>query len=240
LKSRKQNRNIGLIKGKKIIEMQNRIKLIIIVLVFLTTGKIKAQNDTTQTRCVQSSVPVEVMIGNEYSSYQVVVNKQIGNADSRFSFYSMINYDMYYDSSVPDNYFIQSIFFYSLTERIGVGIGANSKPFEGTKPLIALSYSIYTENIGLYIQPSYETYKDGLFELYTLFSWTKNNDKMFQPYFKLEAYTSWGTEHSYTYHNWRLGLQYKRFRLGPALNVGYFGKDFDSMTNWGGFINIII
>ncbi len=221
-------------------EIQYSIKRIIILLAFLTAGTIKAQNDTIQTRCVQSSVLVEAMFGNEYSSYQVVVNKQIGSPDSRFSFYGMINYDMYYDDTMPDNYFIQSIFFYGLTERIGVGIGANSKPYGGTKPLIALYYSIYTENIGLYIQPSYETYKDGLFELYTLFSWTLNNDKTFQPYFKLEAYTSWGSEHSYTYHNWRLGLQYKRFRFGPALNVGYFGKDFDSMTNWGGFVNIII
>jgi len=233
-------KNIEKNEASKLLEIRNRVKLILFVLMFFASGILNAQDDTTQSRCVQSSVPVEAMIGNDYSSYQVVVNKQIGSAESRFSFYSMVNYDMYYDNSIPDNYFIQSIFFYSLTERIGVGIGANSKPFEGTKPLIALSYSIYTENIGLYIQPSYEIYKDGLFELYALFSWSPNNDKRFQPYFKLEAYTSWGDEHSYSYHNWRLGLQYKIFRLGPALNVGYFGENFDSMTNWGGFINIII
>ena len=216
------------------------MRLLLLIIIFFQTGILKAQNDTAQVRCAQSSVPVETMIGNDYSSYQVVVNKQIGSAESKFSFYSMVNYDMFYDNSIPDNYFIQSIFFYSLTKRIGVGIGANSKPYDGTKPLIALSYSIYTKNIGLYIQPSYETYKDGLFELYTLFTWTKNNDKMFQPYLKLEVYTSWGTEHSFTYHNWRLGLGYKIFRFGPALNVGYLGKDFDSMTNWGGFISINI
>ena len=215
-------------------------KIFLVILVLSISATLLAQNDTVQPQCGQSSVPVEVMFGNEYSSYQVVINKQIGGADSRFSFYSMVNYDMFYDSSIPDNYFIQSIFFFNLTERLGVGLGANSKPYEGTKPLLALSYSIYTENIGLYIQPSYEIYQNGLFELYALFSWTLNNEKLFQPYFKLEAYTSWGSEHSYTYHNWRLGLQYKRFRVGPALNVGYFGKNFDSITNWGGFVSISI
>ncbi len=215
-------------------------KYIILILTIFITGFLNAQADTTQTKSPQSSVPVEIMIGNDYSSYQIVVNKQIGSADSRFSFYAMVNYDMYYDDDISNNYFIQSLFFYGLTERIGVGIGVNSKPFGGTKPLIALTYSFYTESIGLYIQPSYEIYNDGLFELYTLFSWTPVNDKMIQPYFKFEGYTSWGSEHSYSYHNWRLGLQYKIFRIGPALNVGYFGKDFESVTNWGGFVNIII
>ena len=211
-----------------------------IAIILLSYGFLRAQEDSIQAVCSQVSVPVEVLIGNDYSSYQVVVNKQIGDAYSKFSFYSMINYDMYYDEDIPDNYFIQSIFFYSLSERFGVGLGANSKPYEGTKPLAALSYSIYTQNLGLYIQPSYEIYKDGLFELYTLFSWSPVNEKIFQPYFKFEGYTSWGDEHSYSYSNWRLGLQYKIFRFGPAFNLAYFGKDFESATNWGGFINIII
>ena len=212
----------------------------LLILILFSFANIKAQNDSTQTQCPQSSVPVEVMVGNEFSSYQVVVNKQIGGADSKFSFYSMVNYDMMYDTNTPNNYYIQSIFFYSLSKRFGAGLGANSKPYYVTMPLIALSYSIYTESIGLYIQPSYEIHKDGLFELYTLFNWTNNNDKKLQPYLKIEAYTSFSSEHSYTYLNCRLGLQYKIFRFGPALNVGYYGTDFESMTNWGGFINISI
>ena len=101
------------------------MRLLLLIIIFFQTGILKAQNDTAQVRCAQSSVPVETMIGNDYSSYQVVVNKQIGSAESKFSFYSMVNYDMFYDNSIPDNYFIQSIFFYSITKRIGVGIGAN-------------------------------------------------------------------------------------------------------------------
>ncbi|RLD22822.1 MAG: hypothetical protein DRI71_07005 [Bacteroidetes bacterium] len=211
---------------------------IFIVLFSFVLGHVYAQNDSTELRQPQSSVMVETMIGNDYSSYQVILSKQIGSADSRFSFYSMINYDMYYDETVSDNYFLQSIFFYNITGGISVGTGVNSKPFVGTKPLIALAYSKYTESIGLYIQPSYETYKDGLFEFFVLFSWVPYNEKLIQPYFKFEGYTSWGSEHSYTYHNWRLGLQYKIIRLGPAINLAYFGENYDSATNWGGFVNI--
>jgi len=212
----------------------------IIILILLGFGNLQAQDDTTQFQCSQVSVPVEVMVGNDYSTYQVVINKQIGSAISKFSFYSMINYDMYYDDGIPDNYFIQSIFFYSLSKRFGIGLGANSKLYEWTKPLVAVSYSIYTPSIGLYIQPSYEVYTDGLFEIYSLFSWAPVNEKTFQPYFKFEGYTSWGDGHSYSYHNWRLGLQYKIFHFGPALNVAYFGEDFESATNLGGFVNIVI
>jgi hypothetical protein len=216
------------------------MKQFYLVFLFLIASIVNAQETNTQPQITPSSIPVEAMIGNEYSSYQVVINKQIGSPYSKFSFYSMVNYDMYYDDEIPDNYFIQTIFFYGITERIGVGIGANSKPYEGTKPLISLSYSIYTETIGLYIQPSYELDKDGLFELYNLFSWTPFNEKLIQPYVKIELYTSWGSEHSYSYSNLRLGIQYKIVRIGPALNISYFGGTFDNMTNWGGFINIKI
>ncbi len=223
----------------KIFYSHNILKIMLLSFI-MANGVVSAQETDVQPQVTPSSVPVEAMIGNEYSTYQVVINKQIGSAYSKFSFYSMINYDMYYDDEIPDNYFIQSIFFYSITDRIGVGLGANSKPYEGTIPLVSLSYSIYTESIGLYIQPSYELNGSGLFELYNLFSWGPYNDKLIQPYFKVELYTSWGSEHSYSYSNLRLGIQYKIVRLGPAFNIGYFGKDFDSMTNWGGFINIKI
>ena len=232
-------KSIDIYKLSEVFDFQHVFKIMLLSLI-MTTGVVSAQETDVQPQITPSSVPVETMIGNEYSTYQVVINKQIGSEYSKFSFYSMINYDMYYDDEIPDNYFIQSIFFYSITERIGVGLGANSKPFEGTIPLIALSYSIYTESIGLYIQPSYELNGSGLFELYNLFSWAPINDKLVQPYFKVELYTSWGSEHSYSYSNLRLGIQYKIVRLGPAFNIGYFGKDFDSMTNWGGFINIKI
>ena len=38
----------------------------------------------------------------------------------------------------------------------------------------------------------------------------------------------------------RLGLNYKSFRFGPALNVQYFGKDAINNYNLGGFVNFLI
>ena len=216
------------------------LKLTLVFVSSFFTSLAFAQQDSADYIPAQSTVLVEAVIGNNYNTYQVILSKQIGSPYSKYSFYSMVNYDMYHDENTLDNYFLQSIFFYSFTEHIGAGVGINSKPFGGTKPIIALSYSVYTESIGLYIQPSYETHKDGLFELFALFNWAPNNGKTFQPYFKLEAYTSFGDEHSYSYHNWRLGLQYKIIRLGPALNMAYFGTDFTNASNWGGFVSIRI
>ena len=75
---------------------------------------------------------------------------------------------------------------------------------------------------------------------YSFFEWMPANKKKIQPYFKISAYAAFKDVHSYSYHNWRLGINYKSFRFGPAMNVQYYGKDATSNYNFGGFANILI
>ena len=77
------------------------MKYAVLIFSLLSFACLQAQDDSTHSQefsgqCSQVSVPVEVMAGDDYAFYQVVISKQIGNPESRFSFYSMINYDMYY------------------------------------------------------------------------------------------------------------------------------------------------
>jgi len=106
--------------------------------------------------------------------------------------------------------------------------------------LVAASYMHFTENTGFIIQPSYELHKDGVFELYTMYEWTAKNTKSLQPYFKLSAYTSLKDKHTYSYHFWRAGVNYKGFRFGPALNAQYYGSAYSEVYNWGAFISFLL
>ena len=216
----------------------NTIKKQFALIIFvLSIGQINAQ-DTTETQIYQPPIPVEVMIGNNSSMYQMVVIKQIMN--SKFKFYNLTSYEVDYDETTPDYYYLQTIISYDLPKGFGIGIGANLQLYNAFKPLVAVSYSHFTESIGFVLQPSYEIDKDGAFEFYSLFEWTPTNKKKIQPYFKVSVYSAFKDEHSYSYHNWRLGINYKSFRIGPAMNVQYYGKNATSNYNFGGFVNILI
>ena len=207
-----------------------------IILLLIGFNQLKAQDENSTQ--YQPPIPVEIMIGNNSSMYEMVVSKRIMN--SKFNFYNLINYEVDYDELTPNTYFIQSIVSYDLSKGFSIGVGGNLQTYNEFKPLIAASYAYFSESIGFFIQPSYEIHKDGAFELYSLFEWTPTNDKKMQPYLKISAYTSWKDIHSFSYNYVRAGLNYKSFRFGPALNIQYFGDNFKNNLNWGGFVNILI
>jgi len=218
----------------KLNSLKSHLALIFFV---LSIGQGNAQN-ITETQTYQPPIPVEVMIGHHSSMYQMVAIKQIMN--SKFKFYNLTSYEVDYDEKSPDYYYLQTIISYDLPKGFGIGIGANLQLYNAFKPLIAASYSHFTETTGFVFQPSYEIHQDGALELYSLFEWTAINKKKIQPYFKVSAYTAFKEEHSYSYHNWRLGINYKSFRIGPAMNVQYYGKEASGINNFGGFVNILI
>ena len=213
-------------------------KLLAFMFFVLSLWQINAQTDTTETLYQQPPIPIEIVVGNISSTYQSVITRQLYN--SKFSFYNLTYLEVDYDDTTPHYYYIQTIVSYGLYKGFSIGLGANLQTYNAFKPLVAVSYGYFTENIGIFIQPSYEIHKDGAFELYAMFEWTAINNKKLQPYFKLSAYSSWKDDHVYSYHFWRAGLNYNSFRFGPALNAQYYGKDFSNVLNWGGFINILL
>ncbi len=144
---------------------------ITILLLLIGFNQLKAQDNNNQ---YQPPIPVEIMIGNNSSMYEMVVSKRIMN--SKFNFYNLINYEVDYDELTPNTYFIQSIVSYDLSKGFSIGVGGNLQTYNEFKPLVAASYAHFSESIGFFIQPSYEIHKDGAFELYSLFEWTDTNE----------------------------------------------------------------
>jgi len=213
-------------------------KTLALIIAFQAITIAKAQVDTNQISYPPAPIPIEIVGGEKSSTYQSVISRQLFN--SNFNFYNLTYLEVDYDETTPHYYYVQSIVSYSLPKGFNVGLGANLQTYNAFKPLVAISYMYFTENIGLVIQPSYEIHEDGLFELYAMFEWTAKNEKKVQPYFKLSAYSSWEEEHVYSYQFWRAGLNYKGFRFGPALNAQYYGTDFSSVLNFGGFISVLL
>lgn len=205
----------------------------------LLTCSLKAQETKVEYVSPQPPVPVEVMVGAKSGMYQMTINKRF-TSDSKFKFFNLINYEVDYDDQTPNTYIVQTIASYEFIRGFDVGTGANLTAFGGFKPIVSLSYSNFSRSMGILINPVYEIYKDGEFSVLARFEWHPVNDNKIQPYFSVQALTSWKDVHSFTYHNWRAGIQYKIFCFGPALNVEYVGKNAESTWNWGGFVNVLI
>jgi len=215
------------------------MKFIIFIPVLLFSFMLKAQENNAQFQIPQAPIPVEVMVGVKSIMYQIIVDKRFAPG-SRFKFFNLINYEMDDNEFTPDNYIIQTLGYYEFAKGFDVGAGGNLKAFGGFKPIMSVQYTNFSRERGIVIQPVYEIHKDGEFSTMAMFEWYPVGDKKIQPYFKLQALTAWTSEHSFSYHNWRLGAQFKIFRFGPAVNVQYHGESATSNMNGGGFVGVVI
>jgi hypothetical protein len=215
------------------------MKFLIFIPFLLISVVLKAQENNPQFKIPQAPIPVEVMVGSKSTMYQMIVNKRFA-PNSQFKFFNLINYEVDYNDLTPDSYIIQTIGYYEFAKGFDLGAGGNLKAFCGFKPLVSVEYTHFSRNQGIVVQPVYEVHQDGEFSTLAMFEWHPVNNSKIQPYFYIQALTARTNVHAFSYHNWRVGAQYKIFRFGPALNVEYHGPNPKSELNWGGFVNILI
>lgn len=224
---------------KSFLKKLSSMKFLIVIPVLLISFTLKSQENNPQFLVPQAPIPVEVMVGAKSTMYQMIVDKRFVPG-SRFKFFNLISYEVDENEFTPDSYIIQSIGYFEFAKRFDIGVGGNLKAFGGFKPIVSVQYTNFSREKGIIIQPVYEVHKDGEFSTLAMFEWHPAGDKKIQPYFKVQGLTAWANEHSFSYHNWRLGAQYKIFRFGPALNVQYHGGNAVSSVNWGCFAGLLI
>ncbi|MCT4581058.1 MAG: hypothetical protein N4A35_06535 [Flavobacteriales bacterium] len=211
------------------------MRFIFSILLFLKVSLLFGQNTTP---VFQPPIPVELMVGNEYTQYKMIVTKQVNN--NKLKFFNLLNLEVDHENLETTNFFNQSVLFYDFTANLSGGVGLNYKSFGGAKPVISVLYSKFSKAKGLIIQPTIELTNNGAKELFVLYERVLQNEKSFQPYFRLDAFTAFLKAHDYSFLNWRIGVNRKGLRFGPAINMQYFGNQGDSKYNFGGFIQVLI
>lgn len=186
----------------------------------------------------QPPIPVELMVGNDYSLYKMIVTKQL--KDNKIKFFNLLSFEVANDDFETTNFFNQSVLFYDFTTHLSGGLGLNYKSFGGAKPVVSVLYSKFSKAKGLIIQPTVELTNNGAKELFVLYERVLQNQKSIQPYFRLDAFTAFIQNHDYSFLNWRLGINRRGLRFGPAVNMQFFGIQGDTKNNFGGFIQVLI
>lgn len=215
--------------------MKTQFNTILLLMFIVPHTWIKAQSHQD----FQPPIPVEVMVGHQSTNFQMIVSKNLGKAH-RFNFFNLTTFDENYSEYAPDFYLIKSIGSYNISRSLGLGLGANFSSDNGLRPLIAATYVKAGKNATFLFQPSYELHQDGMAELFAMYEWCPRNTKAIQPYFRGQIMSSFNQSHIYSYHYWRVGIQYKSVRIGPAANFQIIGSEQKTQNNFGGFINIIL
>ncbi len=216
-----------------------RLYRVLITILLINVSSLMWQEQTPQNKVEINPVPIELIIGNNSSMYQMSFYKKIPSA-SAFAFTNIINYEVDYQPNNPASYMIQSVVLYELIKKFEIGIGATLTANGGFNPIITLSFFHASKSIRLSIQPSYELHKQGNGEIFSFFEWHPLNNRSLHPYFRLQALTSFRESHQFSYHFWRLGVKYQIYHFGPALNVKHFGQNFRTEINVGVFFKVNI
>lgn len=209
------------------------------LLLIMVVINLKAMGQERPKHIISPPIPMEAMVGRDAGMYQLIVSRNL-DEKQRISFFNLSTYEDKYDEKAYDSYLTKTILGYNLSRKFNIGLGANFSSIAGFKPLVAATFTHFTRNWGLIIQPSYEPGKDGLAEVFSMLEWSPQNQKKFQPYGRIQLMSSFNNEHAFSYYYWRVGVQYKMLRIGPALNVQYAGADAISMKNVGMFINVLL
>jgi len=199
-----------------------------------------AQQDTTniEKEAFKPPVPVELMVGNEALMFKMVVTKPINN--SSFKFYNLLTFESNFIESSASNIFTQTVVFYDLSSNFSLGLGGSYSSFSNLKPIAAVLYSSFNEHRGFLVQPSIVLEKNGAKELFSMYEHSIHLSPKFKGYFRLDAFTSWQSSHSFSYLNTRIGVGTKIGNFGPAINVSFVGEDAIQFYNFGAFFNILI
>ena len=183
-------------------------------------------------------IPTELMVGNEYSLFKMIVTKQL--KENQIKFYNLLSYEVHHKNLETVNFFNQTVVFYDFNANLSAGLGINYKTFGGAKPIASVLFSKFGKTGGYIVQPTVELHKEGAKELFVLFEYIRQNKKSMKHYFRQDAFTDFLKNHDYSYFNWRIGANRNGIRFGPALNMQYFGTQGTNRFNWGGFVQVLI
>ena len=209
--------------------------LAILFFVFLG-GKFNAQISETNEP-FKPPILTELMVGSEHTLFKMVVAKPLSH---KLSFFNLMTYEVNHSDFESSIYFNQTIVFYNFNNNLSGGLGVNLKTLGGLKPIVSVVYSKFLNSVSYVVQPTVELHDKGARELFVLFEYIYQNKKEIQPYFRIDGLTTWKVNHDFSFSNFRLGLNRKSLRFGPAVNIQFFGPQADSQYNWGGFVNILI
>ena len=188
-------------------------------------------------------IPVEWVIGNNRTSFQVGPNRNI---------YKQINFSNitsatadYKNTPTETELVMNNTVAYQFHKNLNIGAGLQYHYKRGLVPNISMTYTFISPAFIILISPAFQLLPNGEKNL-EFISFAEFKPKLTE---KIRLYTKaqYMYNHSFTFdaHDrsfayFRLGLKINIISFGGACNLDYYGKDKFFKENYGGFIKFDI
>ncbi|MFD1469992.1 hypothetical protein ACFQ48_17320 [Hymenobacter caeli] len=209
---------------------------------FSLPGGVYAQADSTATGTVKPAgppTPVEVMAGNVYLRFQMIVTKQF-TPTSKLGFFNVTALNGNYRNDLPQNEAVlQGMLTYRLAKRLaGVG-GFAFNSVSGFRPTAGLQYVFANPKFLAILLPRFDLTQTHDFETLALLEYRTPLTPTLGLYAKAQGLYNYNIKadlHDRSYLYLRLGVSYKGFQFGPAASFDRYGPFLVATQNYGAFI----
>ena len=190
-------------------------------------------------------LPVELMLGNEYISYQHFVSKPF-EKDSRFGLVHIANILVKYnpkteENSKPNEVMNQAYISMRVSGSFSVLLGgfySNATDFNASA---AFQFIKQYKHIFILLAPRVDLKNNGSYEMFGIIEYRPKIYKEINLYTRFQGMTNLGPyKHNRSYQQFRLGLDIKRFQFGLGINIDEYGAEPEVLTNAGVFIRKVI
>lgn len=224
-------------------------KIILFVLLFGINIMALAQEQpaTPPPAPAQPAIPIEFLPGSDRFYFQAIISRDIPETKGKLRFISVTNYATEYknDEAQENDFTSVNIISYKLSKAIGVGPSVANVAGLGWIPSVGFQFGWRKPSWSLIFNPAISINKNTntnnvlVAEYFPVIS---KNDK-WRLYARAQAlyiHDMKNGNHSRSQYFGRLGLSYKQFTVGGAVNYDYYGEGKREKRNFGPFLRVTL
>jgi len=216
------------------------MRLSINILIFLCLiASSFAQEKQVYNELSTTPIPIEALFTTEAVNLQMTVNKELF-AQSRWRFFSAVNLLNTYDNTKAKNEtMVLATVSYELFKGISIHAGMWTNNIIGTRPTIGLSHTLVGKDFVLINMPRVDLIENHNIENVLIFEYFPSITENLRFYGKVQGLYNYDLEnkaHDRSYIDLRVGVTYKKLRIGLGANLDFYGPKATYKQNIGVFV----
>jgi hypothetical protein len=181
-------------------------------------------------------IPVELMSGHRYTTFNLVVSKGF-TTTSKFGFFHMNTLEVNYKDKSYNDFSMQDLLYFQPLKNIRITGGAFYGQYPGFIPTVGAQYLRNFKNLFILVAPRVNLQKDLEYDIFSIIQYKHPFTVKTKLYTRLQLLNLFGANGNIKSYQWvRLGLEIKGTQFGLAADFDEMGPDPKLEYNFGLFI----
>ncbi len=178
-------------------------------------------------------IPVELMGGNKYGTFMLIVNKKFSE-ESKFGVFHINILQFDYLKNEENDIMLQDLLFYEPIKNFRLTGGGFYGGRPGFIPTMGMQYAVKKKNFFILIAPRINIQPIPQYDVFTIMDYEyKLNEKLSLCSAVQSLFLFDKNENLKCSQSIRLGLSIKNYQFGAALDLEQVGENFEKSTNFG-------